>query len=229
MRNREQTTVFGFNRSRGRSNRGLSSICYGLFCLSRRRSKNKFVLFVNVFFMMFFLVLSFSGGAMESNKSEEICFIVDQRRVCISEEFRPGKFIEGGDLSRVKLIINSSSVFKGGVAYIGRYGDSRDDPGRMLYNYASGHNKLQNLDSTEDYELFKSLLAGRDKDYLFFAKRTEEYIVYSCVFKNICSVRGSYEGELNIRIDFNVNDSSREDLASLFEAYVGIKSRIFKE
>ncbi len=168
---------------------------------------------------------------MASDERKENCFTVGQEKLCINENFRPGKFIKNESWSRVKLIIDSSSVFRGGVAYIERHGDARDNPGKTLYDYAltNAEKNLKKLDDNENFTLFKSLTAGRESDYLFFAKQSGEYFIYSCSFVNICSIQGSYDGKLSIRIDFDASKFDRQDMAGLFAAFMDVQSKIIKE
>lgn len=167
---------------------------------------------------------------MAASEVEVKCFIVDREKLCVSEEFRPGKFFTEGEWSRVKLIIRNSSVFSNAVGYIERHGDSRDNPGKSLYDYAANDPKrLQKVGDNESYTLFKSLAAGRDDDYLFHVKESGDFVLYGCAFSRVCTMQGSYKGKLSVRIDFETTESTKLEMALLLKEFMEVKGRIIKE
>lgn len=190
--------------------------------------KNKLI--KKIMFIIF--ILNNNGGAMASDERSESCFVIDHEKICVNEKFKPGKIIKNEGYSRVKLFIDDFSIFKDSVAFIVRHGDARDNPGKSLYDYAirnSGENIIQKIDDNEDYTLFESIVTRGDRDFLFFAKQTNEYFIYRCPFVNTCVINGTYEGKLGIRIDFGATNLNRQDMAGLFKAFLEIKSEIFKE
>lgn len=171
------------------------------------------------------------GGAMTSVSADEKCFDIERKKLCISESFRSGNIIEIDGLSRIKVLVGSSALLEKAAAYIERSENSRNDPGRTLFQRTMKDNPelIEELESNEEHTLYKSTASGRDNDYLFFSKISNEYFAFSCAFRKVCTIQGSFRGLLSVRLDFEIKSGSNPSLIELFGEFDKIKEKIIME
>lgn len=150
-------------------------------------------------------------------------FLVDGVKYCLNSDLISKGVSSKGEYQAV--LINGVDLAGSNVGkvkvFIDRNNVGMNDPGRSAYEFIkSGKGILEVVEATNDFVVYRSDEVARRKDFIFKDLRDDEYFYYDCIFRFTCSISGTYEGKIGLRVDFNPGERvlSNDEILRVYRA-----------
>ncbi|WP_256578662.1 hypothetical protein [Pseudomonas sp. B28(2017)] len=156
-------------------------------------------------------------------------FLVDGVKYCLNSDLMSkGVSSKDGDQT---VFINGVNVVGSNIGKVKVFVDRNDigknDPGRSAFEFIkSWDGTLEVVEATNDFVVYRSDEVARKKEWIFKDLRDDEYFYYDCIFQLTCSINGTYEGEIGLRVDFNPGEKVLSN-KEVLEVYRAIKQIVF--
>ncbi|EJM72982.1 hypothetical protein PMI32_05861 [Pseudomonas sp. GM60] len=133
-------------------------------------------------------------------------FLVDGVKYCLNSDLISKGVSSKG--AHQTLLINGVDIVGSSVGKVTVLVDRNDvgmnDPGRSAYEFNTrGGRTLEVVEATNDFVVYRFDEVDRKKELIFKDLRDEKYFYYDCMFRFTCSIRGTYEGEIRLRVDLH--------------------------
>jgi hypothetical protein len=204
--------------------------------IDNKSDRAKAVKLIRLAFLLIALVLTVLGYISAKTKKEpppprEACFLLPKEKVCVKKEFRPMKMSYHELYTATSIYIYEDFGYMDADVYITRYSDKRDDIGRLIYNNlttAKPRKELYKTEETAENIIYKQTnLESPYFAYIIKSKKDNQYIQYSCVFTLRCSIKGSYKGLLEVRVDFQHLGFRRGDAIGALNSFRALSEEVF--
>ncbi|MFU6378772.1 hypothetical protein ACM792_26585 [Metapseudomonas otitidis] len=204
--------------------------------IDNKSDRAKAVKHIRLAFLLIALVLTVLGYISAKTKKEpppprEACFLLPKEKVCVKKEFRPMKMRHHELYTATSIYIYEDFGYMDADVYITRNSDKRDDIGRLIYNnlMTAKPKELYKTEETAESIIYKQTnLEPPYFAYIIKSKKDNQYIQYSCVFTLRCSIKGSYKGLLEVRVDFQHLGFRRGDATGALNSFNYLSDKIFR-
>jgi len=122
--------------------------------------------------------------------------------------FINGVDIVGSNVGKVKVFVDRNEV-------------GMNDPGRSAYEFNTSRGRnLEVVEATNAFVVYHSDEVAREKEWIFKDLRDDEYFYYDCIFQFTCSIHGTFEGEIGLRVDFQPGEKvlSNDKVLKIYRA-----------
>ncbi len=183
------------------------------------------------FYFLIALVLTTLSvwGRIVTESQQVNYFLVDGVKYCLNSDLMSkGVSSKDGDQT---VFINGVNVVGSNIGKVKVFVDRNDigknDPGRSAFEFIkSWDGTLEVVEATNDFVVYRSDEVARKKEWIFKDLRDDEYFYYDCIFQLTCSINGTYEGEIGLRVDFNPGEKVLSN-KEVLEVYRAIKQIVF--
>lgn len=183
------------------------------------------------FYFLIALVLTTLSvwGRVVTESQQVNYFLVDGVKYCLNSDLMSkGVSSKDGDQA---VFINGVNVVGSNIGKVKVFVDRNDigknDPGRSAFEFIKSRGgPLEVVEATNDFVVYRSDEVARKKEWIFKDLRDDEYFYYDCIFQLTCSINGTYEGEIGLRVDFNPGEKvlSNKEVLGVYRA---IKQIVF--
>lgn len=182
------------------------------------------------YFLIALVLTTLSVWGRVATESQQVnYFLVDGVKYCLNSDLiSKGVSSKDGDQA---VFINGVNVVGSNIGKVKVFVDRNDigknDPGRSAFEFIkSWGGTLEVVEATNDFVVYRSDEVARKKEWIFKDLRDDEYFYYDCIFQLTCSINGTYEGEIGLRVDFNPGEKvlSNKEVLGVYRA---IKQIVF--
>lgn len=149
-------------------------------------------------------------------------FLVDGVKYCLNSDLiSRGVSSKGGYQA---VFINGVDIVGSNVGKVKVFVDRNDigmnDPGRSAYEFIKSGGRLEVVEATNAFVVYHSDEVAREKEWIFKDLRDDEYFYYDCIFQFTCSIHGTYERKIGLRVDFHPGEKvlSNDKVLKIYRA-----------
>jgi hypothetical protein len=175
------------------------------------------------FFALVAAVLTTVWGSVMAESQQVNYFLVDGVKYYLNSDLISKGVSFKGAYQRV--LINGVDIVGSNVGKMTVFVDRNDvgmnDPGRSAYEFLkSGGRTLEVVEATNDFVVYRSDEVDLKKNLIFKDLRDDEYFYYDCMFQFTCSIRGTYERKIRLRVDFHPGEKklSNDEVLKIYRA-----------
>ncbi|EJM61014.1 hypothetical protein PMI29_03945 [Pseudomonas sp. GM49] len=149
-------------------------------------------------------------------------FLVDGVKYCLNSDLisRGVSSKEGYQAVLIDGVDIVGSNIRKVRVYVDRNDVGMNDPGRSAYEFIKSGGRLEVVEATNAFVVYHSDEVAREKEWIFKDLRDDEYFYYDCIFQFTCSIHGTYEGKIGLRVDFQSGEKvlSNDKVLKIYRA-----------